>query len=62
MTGAITDNRANESKFKRLRKRQYITEDNKVNIMMIKGDSKDFFKKIPPLDENLKKQFAKWKE
>lgn len=58
LTGAITDNRANESKFKRLRKRQYITEDNKVNIMMIKGDSKDFFKKIPPLDENLKKQFA----
>lgn len=51
MTGSILDNNANSDKFKRLRERKYITDDNKVNIMVIKGDSREFFSKIPPLDD-----------
>ncbi len=55
---AISDNTANEDKFKRLRERRYITEDNKVNIMIVKGDYEEFFSKIPPLDEKTREKFA----
>ena len=58
MTGAISDNPANADKFKRLRERKYITDDNKVNIMIAKGKAEDFFDKIPELDESSKKLFA----
>jgi hypothetical protein len=58
MSGAIVEDKANADKFKRLRKRQYITEDNKVNIMVVNGNANEFFKRIPSLDENLKKTFA----
>ncbi len=58
MTGSILDNNANSDKFKRLRERKYIADDNKINIMVIKGDSREFFSKIPPLDDEFKKKFA----
>jgi len=58
ITGAIEDNPANKEKFSRLRKRRYLTEDNKINIMVICGDQKEFFSKIPSLDEKLKRTFA----
>ncbi len=58
MTGAIKDNLANADKFKRLRKRQFISENDQVNIMVVKGKAEDFFAKIPELDEKLKKQFV----
>lgn len=58
MTGAIADNPANAEKFKRLHDRKYITEDNKVNIMVAKGDGEAFFDSIPELDEASKKRFA----
>ncbi|MEG6612125.1 sigma-70 family RNA polymerase sigma factor [Pseudoclostridium thermosuccinogenes] len=58
MTGAISDDTANADKFKRLRERNFITDDNKVNIMIIKGDHNEFFSKIPSLDEKTKKKFA----
>lgn len=58
MSDTILDNNANSDKFKRLRKRKFITKDNKVNIMVIKGDSKEFFEKIPSLNEELKKKYA----
>lgn len=58
MTSAISDNSANSDKFKRLRERKYITDDNKVNIMIVKGKAEEFFKKIPALDDKFKKQFA----
>lgn len=60
MTGTISDDKANADKFKRLRERNYITEDNKVNIMVIKGGPNDFFSKIPELNEAVKKQFANY--
>jgi len=58
MTNAISDDSASRDKFKRLRERKYITDDNKVNIMVVKGEADDFFSKIPELDEKVKKQFA----
>lgn len=58
LTGAINDNSANSEKFNRLRKREYITPDNKINIMMVKGKHKDFFSKIPELSKDIKDKFA----
>ena len=58
MTGAIQDMPANKEKFDRLRKRGYLSEDNKVNIMVMRGNQKEFFSKIPLLDEKIKSTFA----
>ncbi len=58
MTGEITDNPANADKFKRLRERKYLTDDNKINIMVYKGEAEDLFAKIPSLDDTFKKKFA----
>lgn len=58
MIGAIADDLVNADKFKRLRERQFISENNQVNIMVVKGKAEDFFEKIPELDEKYKKQFA----
>lgn len=54
----ICDNAANTEKFKRLKEREFLTADNKVNIMMVKGKSEDFFAKIPTLSDELKDKFA----
>lgn len=56
----IKDDIVNGGKFKRLKKRKYLTEDNKVNIMMIKGKSDKFFGKLPELDKKIKDKFAKF--
>ena len=58
ITGAIEDNYANKEKFERLRKRGYLSEDNKVSIMVMRGDASDFFASLPSLDEELKERFA----
>lgn len=58
MTDAIADDLVNADKFKRLRERQFISENNQVNIMVVQGKAEDFFDKIPELDEKFKKQFA----
>ena len=58
MTGAISDNPANADKFNRLRNRKYLTDENKVNIMVDNGKAEDFFSRIPELDEKFKKEFA----
>ena len=58
IAGAIDDTLANKEKFDRLRKRGYLSADNKINIMVIKGDQKDFFSKLPTIDDELKKTFA----
>lgn len=56
--GEIEDLPANAEKFKRLRERRYITEYNKVNIMVVKGTQENFFKKIPAVSHDIKEQFA----
>lgn len=58
--GVIEDTPANKEKFDRLRKRKYLTEDNKINIMIVRGDQKDVFSKLPSLDESIKKIFAEY--
>lgn len=58
LSGSITDNAANAEKFNRLRERQFLTKENRVNLMVIKGKSEDFFEKIPTLDERHRKKFA----
>ena len=58
INGTICDNTANAEKFNRLKEREFLTADNKVNIMMVKGKSEDFFAKLPTLSAELKDKFA----
>lgn len=58
LTGTICDNAANAEKIDRLKRRGFLTDDNKVNIMMITGVAENFFAKIPTLNDNLKDKFA----
>ena len=56
--GQLPDNTANSEKINRLKEREFLTEDGKINIMTVKMDNKDFFYKIPRLDEKIKEKFA----
>ena len=56
--GDISDNLASSEKIKRLKKRSFITEDGKPNIMIIKGAQNELFDKIPTLDQAVKDRFA----
>lgn len=56
--GEIKDTPANEEKFKRLKSREYISDDGKVNIMMMKCSASEFEDMIPKLGEELKAKFA----
>ncbi len=58
MTGLIKESPATAEKFNRLRERKFLTNDGKVNIMMVKGDQKDFFDRIPYLNEELKAKYV----
>ena len=58
MTGAIENAPANKEKFDRLKKRGYLSQDNEINIMIIRGKQNQFFSKLPPLSEELKRTFA----
>lgn len=58
LMGTICENAANIEKFNRLKEREFLTADNKVNIMILKGGAEDFFAKIPALNDKLKDKFA----
>ena len=58
MTGAIENTPANKEKFDRLKARGFLTEDNKVNIMVVRDKAETFFAKLPSLSEEIKKTFA----
>lgn len=58
MTGLIVENSATSEKYNRLRERQFITDDGKINIMMVKGEAQSFFDKIPALNNELKEKYA----
>lgn len=60
ISGAIKDDAVNAEKFKRLRERNFLTEDGKPNIMIVKGTWKEFSDKIPMLPEEYKQEFAKF--
>ena len=51
-------NPASAEKFARLRERGFLTEDGRVNIMVVKGSMEDFFAKIPALNDEIKARFA----
>ena len=58
LTGAIDESTANKEKFERLRNREFLTDDNKINVMIVRADPDEFFSKLPSLDEKFKKLFA----
>ncbi len=53
ITGAITDNEANADKFRRLREKEFITEDGKVNIIIVKDKMWDFLNRIPAVPQSI---------
>lgn len=59
INGKINENNLEDiEKINRLKERKLISEDLNINIMIVKQDQKDFFMKIPSLDESIKEQFA----
>lgn len=59
ITGKIQDDEASADKFNRLRERKFITDDNKANIVIVKGKFEDFYNKLPQLDESIIEKFRK---
>ncbi len=57
MKGMLPHTPANADKFARLRERELITKEGKVNIMVIKGTPETLLQKIPPLDSRVKESF-----
>lgn len=58
ISGTLDDNAANAEKFARLREKKFITDDNRANIMTVRGGMEEFLGKIPSVSEELKKKFA----
>lgn len=58
MTGMIEYTKSHSEKYDRLRQRGFITEDGKINIMVINGAADEFFAKIPKTDKALLDEFA----
>ncbi len=57
MNGMLDDSPADAEKLARLRERQFLAEDDKVNIMVVNGTVDSLAAKLPPLDETVKAQF-----
>ena len=57
MSGLLDDSPANADKVARLREQKYITEDGKVNIMVVNDTLESLAERLPTLDEAVKKQF-----
>lgn len=60
MNGTISDTKTHAEKYDRLRQRGFITEDGKVNIMVLKCEEKDFFDMLPKPDKDILDEFAKF--
>lgn len=58
ISGTIRDDMANEEKIRRLHERKFLSEENDINVMILKGAAKDFFGGIPEPDSALRDQFA----
>ena len=59
LRGELPENAANAEKLSRLRERKYISDDGKVNIMVVKGRMEDVFEKVPELDPAIRDTFGK---
>ena len=60
MNGSLTKGPENKEKIDRLRSREFISEDRKVNVMVVKDDMFKFFERIPELDSEIKDEFAQY--
>ncbi|MBR5421787.1 MAG: hypothetical protein IK115_11605 [Lachnospiraceae bacterium] len=60
MNASLTKGPENKEKIDRLRSRNFITEDGKVNVMVVKENMRSFFDRIPELDASIKEEFAKY--
>lgn len=58
ITGRIQKDLVNRDKFYRLRERGYLTEDDRINIMVAKCNQEEFFAKIPEMEKSLQSRFA----
>ena len=58
LSGTISENTANAEKFQRLRERKFLTEDDRVNIMIVNEEFQAFAEQIPSWDESLKQRFV----
>ena len=56
MSGMICEDKVNEHKFKRLRRRGFLSESGEVCVTVVRDPS--IMKKLPPVSEDIKKQFA----
>lgn len=57
MRGMIDDSPANAEKLARLQERQFLTEDGKINIMVVNGTVATLTERFPALDETVKTRF-----
>ncbi|SHI79925.1 RNA polymerase sigma factor, sigma-70 family [Butyrivibrio fibrisolvens DSM 3071] len=57
--GDIEDNKANEEKFKRLRERGFITDDGRLNVLVVKKTMEEFDALIPSTEKEQLDEFAK---
>ena len=60
MNGSLTKGPENKEKIDRLRSREFISEDGKVNVMVVKDDMLKFIERIPELDSEIKDEFAQY--
>ena len=58
MTNLISDSKANAEKYARLHERKFITNDGKINVMVVKNSLESFDKLIPSLDKEIVDEFA----
>ena len=56
--GSISNNEANAEKFNRLHERKFLTDDNKVNIMVVKDKMDNFLNKIPCIPQEIIEKFS----
>lgn len=59
ITGMICEGPANVEKFNRLREREFITEDGKINIIVVRDNWSKFFERLPKLDKAITDRFAR---
>ena len=58
LCGNLPDNAANAEKVARLKEREFLDENNQINVIIMKNAYSEFHERIPSLDEQLKNKFA----
>lgn len=58
LSGTICDDKSNAEKFERMKMRGFITEEGKINLMIVNGTMHEFFDRIPRPDKEILDEFA----